>query len=353
MNITNKYAFLSGFLLFWLSNALVPAQNTDPVIKGKRGDIRIMFYNVENFFDTYDDSLTADNEFLPESEKEWNYFRYKEKTINLFKTIAAVGEVLPPEIICFAEIENYNVLYEIANNTPLEKYDYEIVHFDSPDIRGIDVGLLFRRNIISKLEAKRIPVLFPFNSNQTSRDILYFKALMLKSDTVHLFVNHWPSRRGGEILTAPYRKEVAQILKTRTDSILKSNPCANIIITGDFNDEPSNESLTEGLNALTEIHSTTCLSLYNLSGRLQNLCKCGSYRYKSDWNMFDQFIVSGNLLTDRDGMKTCVDCLQIAKFDFLLIEDKKYGGYKPYRTYQGPVYKGGFSDHLPVYLDLF
>lgn len=353
MNIKSKYLFLLILLIIGLNSKIVLPQNKFRIFDGERGQIRIMFYNVENYFDTSNDSLTADDEFLPESDKNWNYYRYKDKTINLFKTIAAVGEFRPPEIICFAEIENKSVLYELVKNTPLEKYNYDIVHFNSPDIRGIDVGLIFRSDILKKISSQPIPISFPNDPHRTTRDILYFKAHIQQSDTIHLFVNHWPSRRGGQNISKPYRMRAAQVLKIKTDSILKLNPCANIIITGDFNDEPHNESLSTYLATKLIKESSDCSSLYNLSGMLQEKCKCGTYRYRSQWNMLDQFIVSGNLLFSQGKLITCDECLHIARFDFLLIEDKKYGGYKLFRTYQGPVYLGGFSDHLPIYLDLY
>lgn len=353
MNIKNKYLFLLAFLLAWLSFDIAHSQSNSNGYKNERGDIRLMFYNVENYFDTQNDSLTADDEFLPDSDKDWNYYRYNEKTLHLFKTIVAVGEILPPEIICFAEIENESVLFELVKNTPLEKYEYEIVHFNSPDFRGIDVGLIFRKDAFKKLAAQKIPVCFPLNPQRTTRDILYFKVLTIRSDTLHLFVNHWPSRRGGQKVSEPYRIIAAMALKAKTDSILTINPYAKIIITGDFNDEPHDESLTLGLSALTPEEPLISTSLYNLSASLHERCKCGSYRYGAHWNMLDQFIVSGNLLMAGDGIKTCYQCIDIAQFNFLLIEDKKYGGVKPFRTYQGPIYKGGFSDHLPIYLDLF
>jgi predicted extracellular nuclease len=349
MNIKSKYLLLFSIALFCIQTEMAIAQ----VLSNSRGDIRIMFYNVENYFDTFDDSVTADNEFLPQSEKNWNYYRYKEKTTQLFKTIAAVGELQPPEIICFAEIENKKVLLDLIRKTPLEKFEFEIVHFDSPDHRGIDVGLIYRKDLIIKLDSRKIPVLFSYNSKHTTRDILYFKGLTQKSDTFHLFVNHWPSRRGGKNISQPYRLNAARTLKLNIDSILNINSCANVIITGDFNDEPFDQSLTTGLVAQIKLTSPVCSSLYNLSVILLDVCKCGTYRYRSQWNMLDQFIVSGNLLLSEDGLRTKPEYLHIADFNFLLIEDSKYGGYKPYRTYQGPIYKGGFSDHLPVYLDLF
>jgi predicted extracellular nuclease len=330
-----------------------PASYSPRQTPDKRGNIRIMFYNVENLFDTKNDSLTDDDEFLPESDKKWNGYRYREKIMHLFKIIAAVGEAQPPEIVCFAEIENKHVLDELIKNTPLEKYRYEIVHYDSPDSRGIDVGLIFRPDRIIQIASQSIRISFSDHPERKTRDILYFKALTKNSDTLHIFVNHWPSRRGGQYASNPFRLQVAQRLKSKTDSLLSLNPNANIIITGDFNDEPQDESLAAGLNAKSNTDSILCASLYNLSAMLYETCHCGTYRYRAQWNMLDQFIVSGNLLIDKKQLYTCADYLHIARFDFLLEEDQKYGGTRPYRTYQGPVYRGGFSDHLPVYLDLF
>jgi endonuclease/exonuclease/phosphatase family metal-dependent hydrolase len=353
MSIRSKYRILLPLLLAGLASPESFARQGSPETEGKRGDIRIMFYNTENYFDVYDDSLGADEEFLPGSEKDWNKYRYREKTLHLFKTIAAVGEKRPPEIVCFAEVENKNVLYELVKNTPLEKYPMEVVHFDSPDQRGIDVGLIFHSDRVEKIAARKIPVTFPEDPYRTTRDILYFKASVLKSDTIHLFVNHWPSRRGGQKASEPYRIAAALILKAKTDSLLNCNPYANIIITGDFNDEPYDESLSQAMAAQTQIDTLASTSLYNLSAIHYETCKCGTYRYGALWNMLDQFIVSGGLLGSWNTLHTCIGCLHIAQFDFLLVEDNKYGGTKPFRTYQGPIYKGGFSDHLPVYLDLF
>jgi endonuclease/exonuclease/phosphatase family metal-dependent hydrolase len=318
-----------------------------------RGDIRIMFYNTENLFDTLDDMLTNDAEFLPTSDRQWNTFRYNKKILNIFKTIAAVGETEAPEIICLAEIENGRVLHDLILHTPLEKYPYTIVHYESPDKRGIDAAMLYRKDKISLIHSAPIRVAFFQDTMQRTRDILYAKLVLLKRDTVHLFVNHWPSRLGGEKRSEYRRQDAAWILKRKIDSIFTDSPDAKIIVTGDFNDQPTNESISKTLQALNLFEYQGNNALYNLSGILQNECDCGTYRYKAEWDMFDQFIVSGSLLQDDTALHTCISCVHIADFDFLLTEDKKYGGNKPLRTYQGPRYIGGFSDHLPIYLDLF
>jgi predicted extracellular nuclease len=317
-------------------------------------DLRIMFYNVENFFDINDDSLKADEEFLPEGNKQWDKFRYREKALNIFKAIAAVGERQPPDIVCFAEIENSGVLKELIYNTPLDKIGYRISHFESPDFRGIDVGLIYNPNKIRMLRSYPLRIEFPGEPRKTTRDILCFKALLSNNDTLHLFVNHWPSRRGGEVKSEPYRLFVAEILRTKIDSILGVNACANVVITGDFNDEPLNNSLTRGLKAQTHISEPYhCNHLYNLAARFQDKSGTGTYRFRNNWNMLDQFIVSGSLLRNTVSTWSCPDCMYIAAFDFLLETDEKYGGHKPEHTYLGPSYKGGTSDHLPVYLDFY
>jgi predicted extracellular nuclease len=344
-------------LLFLLMPASLPltciAQTKDAVNQGVRGDLRIMFYNTENLFDTKDDSMTNDEEFLPGSEKNWTEARYQAKLLNIFKTIAAVGEKEAPEIICFAEIENRKVLNDLIRRTPLDKYPYRVIHYDSPDRRGIDVAVIYRSDLLGELDSKPIGIRFSFDSAASTRDILYVKLNTTRSDTIQLFVNHWPSRRGGEKQSEVNRAYVASVLRAKVDSLFHRNPASKIIITGDFNDEPQDKSLSVHLKAESFHDSVAADSIYNLSKLLLENCKCGTYRYKAEWNMLDQFLVSGSLLSARKSLHTCPECLHIGNYEFLHTEDKKYGGIKPFRTYQGPKYIGGFSDHLPIYLDLF
>lgn len=315
-----------------------------------RGDIRVMFYNVENLFDTIDAPEKKDEEFTPDDDKNWDSYRYYEKLNHIFQVIAAIGEQQPPEIIGFVEVENKEVVRDVLTKTPLERYSYEISHFESPDFRGIDVALCFRSDLFTLISEKKYPVVFPAE-NYSSRDILHTQ-LLYKKDTLHLFVNHWPSRRGGQERSEPKRMHAASILKNITDSLLTVNPQTNILIMGDFNDEPYNKSIAETLNAKSYDGEATGNKLYNLSSNLQDTCKCGTYRYRGQWNMLDQFIVSSQMLL-KEGFVTDVDNVHIFKNQFLLQEDEKYGGYFPHRTYLGPRYLGGYSDHLPIYLDVF
>ncbi len=172
---------------------------------------KIMFYNVENLFDTYDDSLINDEEFLPEGDRFWNNHKYYSKLNNIYKVIVAVGGWQPPAIIGLCEIENRTVLNDLVNNTPLVKFEYQIIHKESPDRRGIDVGLLYRKELFQPISYEAIPINFPNNPESKTRDILYVKGIAEKSDTLNIFINHWPSRWGGQLESEDRRLFVASV----------------------------------------------------------------------------------------------------------------------------------------------
>jgi hypothetical protein len=310
---------------------------------------RIMFYNVENLFDTKDDSLTNDNEFLPEGDRHWNNMKFYKKLNNIYKVIVGVGEWEPPALVALCEIENRFVLNQLVYETPLKKFDYKVVHFDSPDLRGIDVGLLYRNGLFKKDTVFVIPINFPDNPDSRTRDILYVKGSFDDRDTIHFFINHWPSRYGGYMQTVDKRNYAASVLKHESDSILKVNQYAKIIIMGDLNDGPFEASLLTFLQAKTDTNDMMTDQLVNLSSFDK---KEGTLKYQGSWDMFDQVIVSGAMLMPGAGYKVFGKKSYIFKPDFLLEDDDKYLGEKPFRTYSGFEYIGGFSDHLPVYLDV-
>lgn len=313
-------------------------------------ELRFMFYNTENLFDTFDDSTTLDNDFLPEGNYHWTKNRYTSKINKVYKVIAGVGGWTPPDIIGLCEIENRYVLEQLTKNTPLLKHNYKIVHKNSPDRRGIDVGLLYNLKTISPIKEEFINVNDFENSQFLTRDILYFKCLAQK-DTLHFFINHWPSRWGGQFQSEPKRLLAAKTLRLKVDSIFIINPASKIIVSGDFNDTPSDKSLTEILNAKTNFDPTKTSDLYNLSFSYCNN-QCGTHKYREGWACLDQIIVSGGLLMENN-MYTTPSSAHVFAQPFLLEDDTKYNGQKPFRTYIGMRYNGGFSDHLPVYLDLF
>lgn len=311
-----------------------------------------MFYNVENLFDTFDDSLKNDEEFLPEGNRFWSNRKYYTKLNQIYKVIIAIGEWNPPAIIGLCEIENRKVIEDLVNNTPLVKFEYQIVHKESPDRRGIDVGLLYRKELFQPLYYEAIPINFPDNPESKTRDILFVKGITNKSDTLNIFINHWPSRWGGQLESEDRRLFVASVLKAKVDSVFMLNPQSNIIITGDFNDYPDNKSLNNVLNATQEYNQITDNQLYNLSSHLYKTKNIGSNKYQGEWGVLDQFIVSGHLLNTENKVFTSLNDIHIFNADFLLEPDDGFFGYKPNRTFIGYKYNGGFSDHLPTYLIL-
>ena len=341
-------AFLPGFLIE--CNSQNPSHGPDD--NKKKGDCRIMFYNVENLFDTTDDPKTNDNEFLPDSKLHWTDQRFRNKINNIFKAIAAAGQPEPPEIIGFAEVENRYVLQQLVSNTPLLKYKYDSVHQDSPDQRGIDVALIFRPDNIKMISYKYFRINYSSELVYPTRDILYVKFRLNRKDTLHFFVNHWPSRSGGQLASEKHRIFVASVLRSKTDSLFAENKNSKIIIIGDFNDEPENKSIKVILGAEKKGSDLIPGHLYNISSSGLNKSVPGTHKYEGNWAILDQIIVSSSMLSNN-GIHTNTDSYTIFNPPFLLENDEKYLGFKPFRTYAGFKYLGGFSDHLPVYLDLY
>jgi len=331
-----------------ISNTNLP--NIDSV---PRGDMRIMFYNCENLFDIYDDTLKLDDEFLPEGEKHWSYSKYQEKLAHITKVITAVGGWDPPELIGLCEVENRYVLDGLVSFSALKKQNYQIIHQESPDNRGIDVALLYLKNKFTPITWKAIKIVFHEDPTRATRDILYVKGINVNKDTMHIFVNHWPSRWGGQIESEDKRMYVAAFLKTKVDSIFAENKNANIFIMGDLNDFPTDKSLLESLKTKTEFNNIQPNELYNLSYYLQEVKGLYSHKYQGEGGVLDQMIISGNLLNPKNSTYMTKDNAHVFNASFLLEQDIDYVGYKPFRTYIGYKYWGGFSDHLPVYIDLF
>lgn len=308
--------------------------------------VRLMFYNAENLFDIYDDTLKDDNDFLPGGVMRWNFTRYNRKINSLYKTIIAAGDWNPPSVVALCEIENRKVLEDLLFRTNLLKYDYGILHQDSPDERGIDVSLIYRKDVVKIIFSRFLNPGGSGNDVIKTRNILYAKCLILL-DTVHLFANHWPSRRGGVLAGESLRMEIADLVRNKIDSIAGADASgAKIIIMGDFNcspDDPVMKIMTDP--------SKSGIKLVNLSKRLSDE-GLGTYRYAGTWEMIDQIIVSDFLLKSGSGLSTDISSIRIFKPEFLLKSDPKYAGSRPFSTYLGYRYQGGFSDHLPVLLDL-
>ncbi len=315
--------------------------------------VRIVFYNIENLYDPYDDTTKLDDEFISKGMKRWTFSKFLVKLNHLAKTFMAIGGWEPPAMIGMCEVENRYVLNKMIYETPLKKYKYRFIHYESGDARGIDVALLYRSALFTVVFSKNISIKFPFDSLLRTRDILYVKGVLFSTDTVHIFVNHWPSRRGGFTESVPKRRLVAQTLRSALDSLQQNQVDPQIIIMGDFNDEPDQPAIREVLKADAFTTQTTSSSLVNLMlPKITNVNE-GTLKFQGKWTIIDQFMVSGNFLLKEKGLQTSPGSVHIFHAAFLMEEDERFLGGKPARTYTGPRYTGGFSDHLPVYLDIW
>jgi hypothetical protein len=315
-----------------------------------KSEFSIVFYNAENLFDIYDNQETEDDNFTPQGELHWTGKRFNEKLLNISKVIVSASGWDVPEIVVFAEIENRDVLEKLIRNTPLQSVPFKIIHKESPDFRGIDVALIYNSVQFFPLEYKYYPLIVKGKLLNT-RELLYVSGVINGIDTLHIFGNHWPSRYSGFLETKSLRKAAAQLLKDKVDELNEKYKSPKILILGDFNDNPEDESLVEVLKAGKVGQYVAQDQLYNLLYEWKTSSH-GSLKFQSQWFLFDQIIVSGSLLSTSSGIFTKPENAEIISLPFLLEEDKKYGGQKPFRTYYGFSYNGGFSDHLPVLLKL-
>ena len=341
------------FLALFLFSVTLSAHRRHQTSRGSpSGVFRIVFYNVENLFDTINEPGKNDDAFTPSGDRRWNSYRLDNKLNNLYKALAAAGEWELPSIIGLCEVENSYVLEMLISKTGLRDSGYDIIHRNSADSRGIDVAVLYRTDDFIVLDTLFKVIRFPFDSLATTRDILYIKGIAGVSDTVHFFINHWTSRWGGQAATEPYRNYTAYVLRTLADSVFNVNPRASIVIMGDFNDEPEDLSLKKYLDAGFDYDHPFPGELYNLSYGKKGQGR-GTLKFQGEWFLFDQFIVSGSLLDGGEGLRTCPQSAKIFSAGFLMVPDNTWFGYKPFRTYEGFRHTGGFSDHLPVVLDLW
>ena len=309
---------------------------------------RVMFYNVENLFDTLDDPDKQDEEFTPEGSRHWTNKRYYKKQNNLAKVITSVGEWGSPALIGMCEVENDKVLKDLTAYSPLKKSQYRYIITESEDARGIDVALLYQRDRFKYLQHDCIRLDFPNNPEKKTRDILHVAGQIITGDTLDVFVCHFPSRRGGELESEPDRLHAASIVREKVDSLTITRKKANILIMGDFNDEPTNKSMLTTMNVKGELNES---DLYNLFYSVSKKSRIGSYKFREQWNFLDQMIVSGNLLEQDNTFHVLPETATIFQKAFLLTDDVTNGGKRPKKTFHGYKYEGGHSDHLPIFVD--
>lgn len=322
---------------------------------------KVVFYNLENLFDTINDPEKNDEEFLPEGAKRWNTAKYTKKLANVERVFADIAQVDRgeqmtvndyPVVIGVSEIENRAVLEDVVSTRKLAPARYRICHYDSPDRRGVDVAFLYRADVFQLEGSAAIPFTMEGMPNIRTRDVVTMWGT-IEGEPFYFMVAHWPSRLGGQAASAPRRERAAEIMRQAADSVRKINPDVKVVMMGDFNDDATDASVMEVLGGTGDIKKIPQGGYYN---PFVNLLKAGygTLAYRDAWNLFDNIVVSENLATGSTGN------LKLQKTDkkfygkiftrpYLLQEEGQYKGY-PLRTFVGNNFQSGFSDHFPVFI---
>lgn len=332
------------FLMGWIALPLFAVGQ-----EGRYSVACVGFYNVENLFDTLDHPTTFDEEFTPAGTRRWDGAKYREKLRNIARVVAEMGTDITPDgpaLLGVAEVENRQVLEDLAQETAIAQRNYQIVHYDSPDRRGIDVALLYQPKYFEPLGSRSIPVPMVGRGGDTiyTRNILYVAGL-LDGDTLHLLVNHWPSRRGGESATRPLRNAVAKVCRALKDSLVAQRPLAKVILMGDLNDDPTSPSVSKVLLAKPTKKQLRRGDFYNPWYEYYRK-GIGTLAYQDAWSLFDQIILTEGLVNPH-GAGYRYHKTRVFNPAYLVQKTGQFKGY-PFRTFDFDNYIGGYSDHFPV-----
>jgi hypothetical protein len=342
-----RFLFLSILSIFIFEKNIYAQSNQYNVVC-------VAFYNLENLFDTINDPKIRDDDFTPDGNMVWTSEKYVKKLNNLSEVIELIGKDFTPDgpaVLGVSEIENRKVLEDLVQHEKIRNRNYQIIHYDSPDFRGIDVGLIYNPKYFRQLESRTIGVNLTKLDGKPliSRDVLYVKGI-LDGDTTHIMVNHWPSRRGGEAATRPLRNGCALVNRKISDSLLLDNPNAKIIIMGDFNDNPNNESILEILSAKGKKKKVSTNDLFNPFSEKFNK-GIGTLAYQDAWSLFDQIVFSSAYINKSHKKGYNFFKSGIYNRPFLQQKTGRFKGY-PLRTFDGDSFINGYSDHFPVYIIL-
>ena len=313
----------------------------------KQDSLTIAFWNVENFFDTLNTNGKNDEEFSPASKKHWTSERYQTKVLHLAQVIGDMNNKRGPDILGMSETETKEVVNDLVNSS-IKNLKYNVVRIQSPDERHISTALIYKSDKFELLNAVGDTV--HLENNHPTRLILHVSLLTKNNDTLHVYVNHWPSRLGGQDASEINRVAAAKTLRASVDLLLKTNPLANIVIMGDFNDEPNNNSIKRDLNAEEFICDSAnfSYSLHNLAWEKKRSGE-GSLKYRDEWDLLDQIIVSSpDVQSSHQSFHYICGSFTIFKPAYMIETDEKYAG-SPLPTYGGNRYLAGYSDHFPVF----
>jgi hypothetical protein len=315
----------------------------------------IAFYNLENLFDYEDDPMTFDDDRTPDGKDHWTKDIYHAKLKNMAKVLSEIGSEktgTTPAIIAVCEIENRRVLEDLLNQEPLLHKNYGIIQFDSPDRRGIDVGLLYQKKLFTPTNFEAHELLI-YNDNDISKRIFTRDQLlvsgMLDGEKIHIIVSHWPSRRGGEARSRPKRIKAAKLNKRIIDSLFSIDPYAKIITMGDLNDDPLSSSVKDVLNTNKNRYNLKMKELFN---PMEDMFRkgLGTLAWRDEWNLFDQIIMSSELMKKEYSSYRFYKA-GIYNKSYLANSQGSYKGY-PYRSFGNGAFTGGYSDHFPVFVYL-
>ncbi len=310
------------------------------------------FYNLENFYDTVDNPIVSDNEFTPEGEKNYNGKIYWKKVHNLATVISQIGTDVSPDgvaLLGVAEIENDTVLTDLIHDPLIKNRNLKIVHYDSRDIRGVDVGLLYNPKYFKPEKSDKLFVLLPNSTPEDphyTRDVLWVQG-KLDGETINIYINHWPSRLGGEERSAPNRAAAALVCKKHIDSLALLNPNQKVIIMGDLNDDPISPSVAKVLNAKGKKEEVKEGGLFNPWVDMYKK-GIGTIGYQDAWSLFDQILVSQSWLTHQQSGYFFMKQFIFNK-EYMVENQGRFKGY-PMRTWDGNTYREGYSDHFPTYI---
>jgi len=342
-----RHLFFIVYFLF----VFFAAFGQDKEKKEKKYQVALIgFYNLENLYDTIDDPAKNDEEFLPNGSNHYTGAVYLDKLEKLSEVISLIGTDVTPDglaIMGCAEIENDTVLNDLSHSAKLISRGYKVVHYNSPDVRGVDVAMLYNPKYFTPTfsEPLFVPLVEPNGTPRYTRDVLYVEGKLL-GENIFVFVNHWPSRRGGEEASAPGRALAAQVAKHKIDSITKINPDAKIILMGDLNDDPVSPSVTNVIGAKGEKKDLQRGGMFNpwIAYYKQGI---GTLAYNDAWNLFDQIIISSGWM-EKEQKGLFFKEARIFQKSWMIQQDGRYKGY-PKRTYDFNRYMGGYSDHFPTF----
>ncbi len=316
---------------------------------------KVMFYNLENFFDTINDPEVRDDEFTPEGPKQWNSAKYHRKLGNIERVLfdIAASDRIFPAVIGFSEVENRSVLEDIVSSPKLAPADYRIVHYDSPEARGVDVAFLYRPAVFHLEGSRAVRTVVPQLPNFRTRDILTMWGT-IENEPFFFMVAHWPSRLGGREASEFKRIAVGEQMRHIADSVLACMPATRVVAMGDFNDDPEDRSIAEALGARGKVRELDPGDFYNPFAAMHR-AGLGTLAYGDAWNLFDNIVVSGNAVLGDDGGFR-LEKAPGSKYDgnifrrpYMVQREGQYKGY-PLRSYVGNNFQDGYSDHFPVYI---